>query len=70
MGTEVTLVEFMPTIVPLEDEEVAKQLGRSLKKIGIKVMVESSVESVTIEGRCLQSECKKQKKEKKLSKPI
>ncbi|MBU0765515.1 MAG: dihydrolipoyl dehydrogenase, partial [Bacteroidetes bacterium] len=46
LGTQVTLIEILPTVVPLEDEEVGRQLGRSLKKLGIKVMVESSVESV------------------------
>lgn len=56
MGTEVTLVEFMPEIVPLEDEEVSKALARSLKKAGIKIMTESSVESVEIKGEtCLVS---------------
>lgn len=47
-GTQVTLVEFLPNIVPLEDQEVSAQLGRSLKKLKIKVMVNSSVESVEI----------------------
>ncbi len=46
MGTKVTLVEYLPTIVPLEDEEVSKQLERSFKKIGIDVMTDASVESV------------------------
>lgn len=50
MGTKVTLVEYMPTIVPLEDEDVAKQLGRSFKKAKINVMVSSSVESVDTSG--------------------
>jgi len=50
MGTKVTLVEFMPTIVPLEDEEVSKQLVRSFKKIGMEVLTESSVESVDTSG--------------------
>ena len=50
MGTKVTLVEFMPNIVPLEDEEVSKQLARSFKKIGMEVMTESSVESVDTTG--------------------
>jgi len=48
MGTKVTLVEFLPNVVPLEDEEVSKQLGRSLKKVKIEVMVSSSVEKVEI----------------------
>jgi dihydrolipoamide dehydrogenase len=50
MGTKVTIVEFMPTLVPLEDEEVAKQLERSFKKSGINVMTSSSVESVDTAG--------------------
>ncbi len=50
MGTKVTLVEFLPNVVPLEDEEVSKQLGRSFKKMGMKVMVSSSVESVDTSG--------------------
>jgi dihydrolipoamide dehydrogenase len=53
IGTQVTLVEFMPNVVPLEDEEVSKQLARSFKKAGIKVMTNSTVESVDTKGeRC------------------
>jgi dihydrolipoamide dehydrogenase len=56
IGTQVTLVEYMPEIVPLEDEEVSKALGRSLKKAGIKVMTDSSVEKVDVSnGKCLVS---------------
>lgn len=51
MGTEVTLVEYMPNVVPLEDEEVSKQLGRSFKKKGIKVMTDSTVEKVDTSGK-------------------
>ena len=50
VGTRVTLVEFMPNIVPLEDEEVSKQLERSFKKMGMKVMPSSTVESVDTSG--------------------
>jgi dihydrolipoamide dehydrogenase len=46
LGTNVTLVEFLPRVVPVEDEEVSKQLERSFKKIGMKIMTGSSVESV------------------------
>ena len=46
MGTEVTIVEFMPNIVPVEDEDISKQMERSLKKSGIKIMTNSSVEKV------------------------
>lgn len=50
MGTKVTVVEFLPNIVPVEDEEVSKQLEKSFKKAGIEVMTEASVESVDTKG--------------------
>ena len=50
IGTEVTVVEFMPTIVPVEDIDVSKQLEKSLKKQGVKIMTESSVEKVDTSG--------------------
>ena len=50
MGTDVTIVEFMPNIVPLEDVDVSKQLQRSFKKSGIKIMTKSSVEKVDSSG--------------------
>ena len=51
MGTQVTLIEFMPNVVPLEDEEISKQFERSLKKSGIKVMTSSSVTKVDTSGK-------------------
>ena len=50
MGSDVTIVEFMPNIVPVEDVDVSKQLQRSFKKSGIKVMTNSSVEKVNTSG--------------------
>jgi dihydrolipoamide dehydrogenase len=50
VGTKVILVELLPNIVPLEDEEVSKQLERSFKKAGTTVFTNSSVESVTKSG--------------------
>ena len=50
MGTEVTLIEFLPAIVPLEDEEVSKQLERSFKKAGINVLTGSSAEQIDTGG--------------------
>ena len=50
IGTSVTLIEFLPRIVPNEDEEVSKQLERSFKKMKMKVMTDSSVESVDTSG--------------------
>ncbi|WGU71498.1 dihydrolipoyl dehydrogenase [Capnocytophaga canimorsus] len=50
MGTEVTIVEYMPNIVPVEDEEVSKQLERSFKKNGIKIMTSAEVTKVDTSG--------------------
>lgn len=54
IGTKVTLVEFLPAVVPNEDSEVSKQLARSFKKSGMKVLTSSSVESVDTGGdKCI-----------------
>ncbi|TWI96672.1 dihydrolipoamide dehydrogenase [Mucilaginibacter frigoritolerans] len=50
LGTKVTVVEYLDNIVPLEDEEVSKQLGRILKKQGINILTGSNVESVDASG--------------------
>ena len=50
IGTKVTLIEALPNIVPIEDEEVSKMLERSFKKSGMKVMTGVSVESVDASG--------------------
>ncbi|MES2427841.1 MAG: dihydrolipoyl dehydrogenase [Bacteroidota bacterium] len=50
IGTKVTVVEYLDNIVPLEDEEVSKQLARILKKQGINIMTGSNVESVDTSG--------------------
>jgi dihydrolipoamide dehydrogenase len=61
MGVEVTLVEFLPNVVPLEDEEVSKQLARSFKKAKMKVMLESSVEKVDTSGKTCKVSIKTKK---------
>jgi dihydrolipoamide dehydrogenase len=50
MGTKVTIVEFMPTILPIEDEDVSKEVAKSFKKSGIEIMTDASVESVDAKG--------------------
>jgi dihydrolipoamide dehydrogenase len=50
LGTQVALIEYLPNIIPLEDEDVSAQLSRSFRKAGIKVMTGSSVESVDTSG--------------------
>ena len=61
IGVEVTIVEYMSNIVPVEDEEVSKQLGRSFKKSGINIMTEAEVTEVDTKG----SGCKVKVKTKK-----
>jgi dihydrolipoamide dehydrogenase len=51
IGTKVTLVEFMPTIVPIEDEEISRQLERSFKKSGMTILTSATVEKVDISGK-------------------
>lgn len=61
MGTEVTVVEFMPNIVPVEDEDVSKHLEKSFKKAKIKVMTNASVESVDTSGEGVKAQVKTEK---------
>ena len=63
MGTQVTLVEFQPNIVPVEDLDVSKQFERSFKKAGIKVMTNSSVEKVDTSGKTVKATVKTKKGE-------
>ena len=66
MGVDVTVVEYLPNIVPLEDEDVSKQLARTFKKSGIKVMTNSSVESVDTSGKGCVVSVKTKKGEEKI----
>ncbi|WP_456424238.1 dihydrolipoyl dehydrogenase [Lutibacter sp.] len=63
MGTEVTIVEFLPNLVPLEDIDVSKQFERSFKKSKIKVMTNASVETVDISGEGVKAVVKTKKGE-------
>jgi dihydrolipoamide dehydrogenase len=51
LGTEVTIVEFLPRIVPVEDEEVSKALDRAFKKAGMKIHTNSEVTKVDTSGK-------------------
>ena len=70
MGTEVTIVEFLPNLVPLEDVDVSKQFERSFKKSKIKVMTSSSVESVDTSGEGVKAIVKTKKGEEILEADI
>lgn len=50
MGTKVTIVEFLPNILPIEDEDVSKEVTKSFKKAGIDIMTDAAVESVDTSG--------------------
>ena len=70
MGTEVTIVEFMPNVVPVEDEDISKQFERSLKKAGINVMTNSSVERIDTSGNGVKAFVKTAKGEEVLEADI
>ena len=67
MGTEVTVVEFQDRIVPVEDEEISKQLERSFKKSGIKIMTSAEVTGVDTSGKGVKATVKTAKGEEILS---
>ena len=66
IGTEVTIVEYMPNIVPVEDEDISKQLEKSFKKSGINIMTNASVESVDTSGKGCVVSIKTAKGEEKI----
>jgi len=61
MGTKVTVVEFMPNILPVEDEDTSKHVEKSLKKSGIEIMTNASVESVDTSGNGVKATVKTEK---------
>ena len=60
IGTKVTIVEFLPRVVPVEDEDISKELERSFKKKGITVMTNASVEKVDTSGSGVKATVKTQ----------
>lgn len=66
IGTKVTIVEFMPRIVPVEDEDVSKELFKAYRKKGMEIMLESSVEKVDISGKKVKATVKTAKGEEVL----
>ncbi len=70
MGTEVTIVEFMPNIVPVEDEDISKQMERSMKKAGVSIMTNASVERIDTSGKGVKAFVKTAKGEEVLEADI
>ncbi|MEO7802257.1 MAG: dihydrolipoyl dehydrogenase [Ginsengibacter sp.] len=66
MGTKVTIVEFLPRIVPVEDEEISKELEKQFKRQGIDVLVNSEVTNVDTSGDVLKATVKTPDGEKTL----
>jgi len=58
MGTKVTVVEFLPRVVPVEDEDISKELEKQLKKQGIDIMTNASVESLDTSGEGVKAKVK------------
>ncbi|RDY58326.1 dihydrolipoyl dehydrogenase [Flagellimonas nanhaiensis] len=70
MGTEVTVVEYLPNIVPVEDEDVSKQLERSFKKAGVKIKTSAEVTHVDTSGDGVKATVKTSKGEEVLEADI
>ena len=70
MGTDVTVVEYLPRIVPVEDEDISKQLERSFKKAGVKVMTSAEVTGVDTSGEGVKATVKTAKGEEVLEADI
>jgi dihydrolipoamide dehydrogenase len=70
MGTKVTVVEYLPNIVPVEDEEVSRQLAKSFKKSGIDIMTDAEVASVDTSGKLCKVKVKSAKGEQTLEAEI
>lgn len=60
MGTKVTIVEFMPRVVPVEDEEISKELEKQFKKQGMTIMTNAEVTSVDTSGSGVKAKVKTQ----------
>ena len=70
MGTEVTIVEYLPNIVPVEDEDISKQLEKSFSKGGIKIMTSAEVTKVDTSGDGVKATVKTSKGEEVLEADI
>ncbi|MEO6069382.1 MAG: FAD-dependent oxidoreductase, partial [Chitinophagaceae bacterium] len=66
MGTKVTIIEFLPRIVPVEDEEISKELDKNFKKQGIEILVNSEVTKVDTSGTGVKATIKTAEGEKTL----
>ena len=67
LGTEVTIVEYLPSLVPLEDHEISKELEKSFKKKGIKILTSTEVTSINTKGKGVKATVKTKKGDEVIS---
>lgn len=70
MGTKVTLIEFMPKIVPVEDDDISKELEKNFKKQGIEIMTSSEVTKIDTSGSGVTATVKTASGEKQITADI
>ena len=70
MGTEVTIIEYKDNIVPIEDEDVSKELEKNFKKNGIKILTSSEVISIDTSGKNIIANLKTKKGNEKVESDI
>ena len=70
IGTDVTIVEYLPSLVPLEDHDISKELEKSFKKKGIKVLTSAEVTSINTKGKGVKATVKTKKGDEIISADI
>ena len=70
IGTDVTIVEYLPSLVPLEDHDISKELEKSFKKRGIKVLTSAEVTSIITKGKGVKATVKTKKGDEIISADI
>ena len=70
IGTDVTIVEYLPSLVPLEDHDISKELEKSFKKRGIKVLTSAEVTSINTKGKGVKATVKTKKGDEIISADI
>ena len=70
IGTDVTIVEYLPSLVPLEDHDISKELEKSFKKKGIKVLTSAEVTSINNKGKGVKATVKTKKGDEIISADI
>ena len=70
MGTEVTIIEYQDNIVPVEDEDVSKELEKNFKRNGIKILTSSEVISINTSGKNIIANLKTKKGNEKVESDI